>query len=277
VPRPPNAFLLFRSKFWETEKDSLDERDHRNISRMAATKWRHLDENEKNIWRKQAEYQKDLHAALHPNYKYAPSNRVTDTYIRRRCTRKKQVPPRVSRSSPEAFYFPSPSSPAPSLSSGSYPSPLYHQVSLDMPREPDIPISFDGLASKTAATDFDSLAQIQTNVSFGISPELIHLSTLPPQAVPFDADGSTHQELTCGSYRDGLDTWFGDDMAAEGHDMTLANPEVAGDSTYASEFCEPAPSFSFLDSAPSFKDAQYLAFSDPWGLSFTTNYDFFSF
>ncbi|KAF8665147.1 hypothetical protein AX16_000613 [Volvariella volvacea WC 439] len=74
VSRPPNAFMLFRSEFWAKEKLKPEpiERDHRDISRIAAHCWNQLDEKERTRFQKMAEERKQQHRQQHPDYKYAP-------------------------------------------------------------------------------------------------------------------------------------------------------------------------------------------------------------
>ncbi|CAL1696686.1 unnamed protein product [Somion occarium] len=73
VPRPPNAFLIFRSFFWLEEKiKATAERDHRQISRLAGIRWKQLSEAEKEPYKIRADAVKNAHKAAHPGYKYAP-------------------------------------------------------------------------------------------------------------------------------------------------------------------------------------------------------------
>ncbi|KAK2461708.1 hypothetical protein APHAL10511_006171 [Amanita phalloides] len=71
VARSPNAFILFRSDFWAREKLKVEpiERDHRDISRIAAVCWNNLDEETKAVYRKRAEEHRALHCLQHPEYK----------------------------------------------------------------------------------------------------------------------------------------------------------------------------------------------------------------
>ena len=87
--RPPNAFMLFRSDFWAREKLKVIpiERDHRDISRIAAICWHDLDDETKAVYRKRADEHKELHRLHHPEYRYSPVLRET-TRIQRRRTRK---------------------------------------------------------------------------------------------------------------------------------------------------------------------------------------------
>ncbi|KAI0961046.1 hypothetical protein AcW1_000236 [Taiwanofungus camphoratus] len=73
IPRPPNAFMLFRSDLWAKEKiKSSVERDHRQISRIAGALWNSLPEAQRAPFKRLAEAAKQHHAELFPEYKYAP-------------------------------------------------------------------------------------------------------------------------------------------------------------------------------------------------------------
>lgn len=76
VKRPCNAFILFRSHAVTTNLVPKEiERDHRNISRIISHMWHSLDDNERKLWERQAEIEKQRHRELHPDYKYRPSSR----------------------------------------------------------------------------------------------------------------------------------------------------------------------------------------------------------
>lgn len=70
APRPPNAFMLFRSDFWRFNKETIPERDHRQISRIAAHCWNALEEPRRVPYQDQARKLKDEHAQLYPQHKY---------------------------------------------------------------------------------------------------------------------------------------------------------------------------------------------------------------
>ena len=73
IPRPPNAFMIFRSELWRKEKVKRTvERDHRNISRIAGALWNRLSTTDQVPYRRAAEEAKRIHAQLYPDYKYAP-------------------------------------------------------------------------------------------------------------------------------------------------------------------------------------------------------------
>ncbi|KAG2123577.1 hypothetical protein DEU56DRAFT_829190 [Suillus clintonianus] len=76
IPRPPNAFIVFRSCLWSNEDFRSLESDHRNVSRIAGERWRNLSDNEKEPFVQMAKEAKALHAKMYPNYKYSPSHRT---------------------------------------------------------------------------------------------------------------------------------------------------------------------------------------------------------
>ncbi|KAI1786305.1 hypothetical protein LXA43DRAFT_1065206 [Ganoderma leucocontextum] len=87
IPRPPNAFLIFRSDLWNKEKiKSSVERDHRQISRIAGRYWQELSDAERAPYHVLAEEAKRLHAQMYPDYKYSP------VYRKDKATKRKAKP-----------------------------------------------------------------------------------------------------------------------------------------------------------------------------------------
>ncbi|KZT06221.1 uncharacterized protein LAESUDRAFT_628783, partial [Laetiporus sulphureus 93-53] len=73
IPRPPNAFMLYRSHLCAKEKiKGTVVNNYCHISRIAATIWRDLPETERAPYRRWAEVVKRRHAEQHPDYKYSP-------------------------------------------------------------------------------------------------------------------------------------------------------------------------------------------------------------
>ncbi|TFK70575.1 high mobility group box, partial [Pluteus cervinus] len=71
VPRPRNAFILFRCDFVRQKKIPEDvEKDHRNISRIVGRIWREMSEEDKFPWVEMAEREKLVHSQTYPGYKY---------------------------------------------------------------------------------------------------------------------------------------------------------------------------------------------------------------
>lgn len=77
IPRPRNAFMIFRSEFWATAKISKTvEHDHRHISRIIGHCWNQLTEEEKAVWRRRAEQEKIEHQIKYPGYRFSPNVRT---------------------------------------------------------------------------------------------------------------------------------------------------------------------------------------------------------
>ncbi|KIJ68764.1 hypothetical protein HYDPIDRAFT_70917, partial [Hydnomerulius pinastri MD-312] len=72
IPRPPNAFMVYRSFLWNKENLKSIEKDNRNVSRIAGRCWNELSEAEREPFRRMADEAKTLHAMLYPEYKYSP-------------------------------------------------------------------------------------------------------------------------------------------------------------------------------------------------------------
>lgn len=100
IPRPPNAFMFFRSDFWAKEKNKLTvERDHRMISRNAGLEWNRLSEAQRAPYRSMAERAKQQHALRYPGYKYTPVFRKEKTHRRKGAKRYAGV----ARAMPEGY------------------------------------------------------------------------------------------------------------------------------------------------------------------------------
>ncbi|KAJ6573972.1 hypothetical protein DFH09DRAFT_384471 [Mycena vulgaris] len=77
VPRPRNAFMIFRSEFWAKQKISKNvEVDHRHISRIVGILWNELSEEGKKDFRIKAELEKLEHQRLYPTYRFTPTVRA---------------------------------------------------------------------------------------------------------------------------------------------------------------------------------------------------------
>lgn len=77
VPRPRNAFMLFRSAFAAAQKISTNiEHDNRHITRIIAHCWNRLSEADKQVWRDKAAAEKAQHTAKYPNYRFSPVGRA---------------------------------------------------------------------------------------------------------------------------------------------------------------------------------------------------------
>ncbi|KAJ7642300.1 hypothetical protein B0H17DRAFT_1148832 [Mycena rosella] len=77
IPRPRNAFMIFRSEFLAKQKISKSvEVDHRHISRIVGILWNELPEDGKTVFRVKAELEKLEHQRLHPDYRFTPTVRA---------------------------------------------------------------------------------------------------------------------------------------------------------------------------------------------------------
>ncbi|KAJ7595341.1 hypothetical protein C8J56DRAFT_1042445 [Mycena floridula] len=73
VPRPRNAFIIFRSLLVHQNKvPSSVQNDHCSISRLAGVLWRQLTDEQRLPWMELAEKEKEQHAMTYPNYRYIP-------------------------------------------------------------------------------------------------------------------------------------------------------------------------------------------------------------
>ncbi|GJE87898.1 specific transcriptional repressor-like protein [Phanerochaete sordida] len=73
IPRPRNAFMIYRSAFYENKVMTPDvERDHRIISRVIGMCWRQLNHDEKRQWFEKAAEEKEQHKAKYPGYRFRP-------------------------------------------------------------------------------------------------------------------------------------------------------------------------------------------------------------
>ncbi|EIN08248.1 hypothetical protein PUNSTDRAFT_143890 [Punctularia strigosozonata HHB-11173 SS5] len=73
VPRPPNAFMLFRANFVKQKHvPGSIETNHGSLSRIIGNCWRQLPLLERAYWEKEAAAAKALHKQTYPDYKFRP-------------------------------------------------------------------------------------------------------------------------------------------------------------------------------------------------------------
>jgi len=78
IPRPRNAFILFRCDFVQQKKiPGHVESDHRNLSRIAGKIWRGMKKEQQKPWIDLALKEKERHAAMYPGYKYMPAQQTS--------------------------------------------------------------------------------------------------------------------------------------------------------------------------------------------------------
>jgi len=73
IPRPRNAFILFRQKYHQSVLDEGNViRTNPEVSRELGRRWRALSAEEKNHWNNLANEEKKNHAKKYPGYRYTP-------------------------------------------------------------------------------------------------------------------------------------------------------------------------------------------------------------
>ncbi|KAL0951993.1 hypothetical protein HGRIS_008647 [Hohenbuehelia grisea] len=75
IPRPPNAFILFRSSFIKQQHVTTEvETNHSTLSKIIGITWRELPEQERQIWHNKARMALDEHKRKFPQYAFRPSH-----------------------------------------------------------------------------------------------------------------------------------------------------------------------------------------------------------
>ena len=78
IPRPRNAFILFRCDFVAQKKIPASvEPDHRNISRIVGRIWKAMSDEDRRPWVEEAKREREKHKRLYPLYRYSPASAAT--------------------------------------------------------------------------------------------------------------------------------------------------------------------------------------------------------
>lgn len=81
IPRPRNAFILFRQKYHQTVLDEGSViRTNPEVSRELGRRWRALSNEERDHWNQLAEEEKTNHAKKYPGYRYTPRRNGKNKY-----------------------------------------------------------------------------------------------------------------------------------------------------------------------------------------------------
>ncbi|KAK0234986.1 hypothetical protein EDD85DRAFT_841357, partial [Armillaria nabsnona] len=107
IPRPSNAYIIFRSEFVALNKESLS-KTQQKASKLAGAAWRRLPKEIQDHYKGLAKERKEEHARAYPGYKFKP----------RRSKRGKKVDGRKKTGASvaqismdeQSFYHPSPNS-----------------------------------------------------------------------------------------------------------------------------------------------------------------------
>ena len=73
IPRPPNAFILFRSSFIKNQHVSTEvETNHSTLSKIIGLTWQNLPEEERQLWHSKAKEALEEHKRKFPKYAFRP-------------------------------------------------------------------------------------------------------------------------------------------------------------------------------------------------------------
>lgn len=73
IPRPSNAFILFRSAIIKSQRVSAEvETNHSTLSKIIGLMWKNLPNEERQIWHARARIELDDHKRRHPLYAFKP-------------------------------------------------------------------------------------------------------------------------------------------------------------------------------------------------------------
>ena len=73
IPRPPNAFILFRSSFIKSQHVSSEvETNHSTLSKIIGLTWKNLPKEEREIWHARARVALEDHKRKFPSYAFKP-------------------------------------------------------------------------------------------------------------------------------------------------------------------------------------------------------------
>ena len=73
IPRPPNAFILFRSSFIKSQHVSTEvETNHSTLSKIIGLTWQNLPEEERRLWHSKAKEALEEHKRKFPKYAFRP-------------------------------------------------------------------------------------------------------------------------------------------------------------------------------------------------------------
>ncbi|KAG6852514.1 hypothetical protein C0991_011281 [Blastosporella zonata] len=74
IPRPPNAFILFRSSFIKSQHVSTEvETNHSTLSKIIGLTWKNLPNDERLLWHAKAKAALDEHKRRFPQYAFRPT------------------------------------------------------------------------------------------------------------------------------------------------------------------------------------------------------------
>ncbi|KAI9438838.1 hypothetical protein H4582DRAFT_1951524 [Lactarius indigo] len=100
IPRPPNAFILFRSSFIKSESVPGNiEGNHSTLSKIIGIVWKTLPPAERELWEKRAVQAQAEHRARYPDWRFRPGTNVDALAKRKTKDKNKDRPPARRRRS----------------------------------------------------------------------------------------------------------------------------------------------------------------------------------
>ncbi|KAG2042914.1 hypothetical protein BDR03DRAFT_1005829 [Suillus americanus] len=75
IPRPPNAFMLYRSHMLKSRGNADPEKRQQNLSRIAGQLWRAMSKEDRAVWHQKAAEVQVAHYAKYPGYKFKPNRK----------------------------------------------------------------------------------------------------------------------------------------------------------------------------------------------------------
>ncbi|EIW78136.1 hypothetical protein CONPUDRAFT_107865 [Coniophora puteana RWD-64-598 SS2] len=75
IPRPPNAFILFRSSFIKSQHVSTEvETNHSTLSKIIGLTWQNMPHDERQVWHAKAKKAQEDHRRKFPQYAFRPTH-----------------------------------------------------------------------------------------------------------------------------------------------------------------------------------------------------------
>ncbi|KAI3321027.1 hypothetical protein HD806DRAFT_546864 [Xylariaceae sp. AK1471] len=72
IPKPPNAFILYRSHSYKAVRSQHSGSTNGQVSQIIADQWNAMSETQRAPWKALANAKRDEHHEKHPNYQYRP-------------------------------------------------------------------------------------------------------------------------------------------------------------------------------------------------------------
>ncbi|KAH6903203.1 hypothetical protein BKA70DRAFT_1433715 [Coprinopsis sp. MPI-PUGE-AT-0042] len=85
IPRPPNAFILFRSSFIKNRHVSTGvETNHSTLSKIIGLTWQNLPNDERDVWHRKAKLAEEQHRRRFPEYAFRPLHKRKEASTKRK-------------------------------------------------------------------------------------------------------------------------------------------------------------------------------------------------